>query len=147
MWSLVPPGLRVYVILGLAAGLLAAGAWVGYRLGSGKADRERAAALTEALKERDRVLAERDLAFSADSRAALAMAAVREDLAKHAGAIQASIDSEPLVREVIREVNGQKFSCIERDAAAYRRVYNAAIDGTDPAATGPGDVPGTVPRQ
>jgi hypothetical protein len=118
------------VVLGstlVLGAVFAAGARVGYGYRAARADREALAASQEALA------AVRD-ASQGDARTALAMAGVRQDLARHAGAIEAAVASQPIVREVERVVDGKKVVCRERDAVRYRELFNAAVTGTEPAA-------------
>jgi len=95
----------------------------------------------------ERALAAGSAASQADSRAALAMAEIREELAAHTGEIQAAIAAQPLTVKVthVDPKTGIASTCDRRDIR-YRELFNAAVRGDHPPTAPTGDVLGAVPR-
>jgi hypothetical protein len=121
---------RPGLLLGLAGGLIALGAWGGYRLGAGDAARAQTEALNAAVEARDRAIED-------DSRVALSLAGLRDELAKHRGTIEAQMAAMPLSKEIRYVVDGKTVTCDVRDVSAYRRLHDAAVS----RAAAPGVVP------
>jgi hypothetical protein len=68
-------------------------------------------------------------ARAADVAAAAELAGLRQDMAANALSFAQALKSKPLIKEVIREVNGVQVACHERDAARYHELFNQAVSG------------------
>ncbi len=122
--------MRLYVILAAVALFLGAGVYV-VQLQK-KANRVDAA--EEALKTaQDQFAANVDrLTKAAETNRQIAsdLAVFRGEQADFRTFFQQEIGKRPIVRETIREVNGQQVSCLERDPERYRVLFNSAVTGT-----------------
>jgi hypothetical protein len=68
-------------------------------------------------------------ARAADVATASELSAMRADMAANALTFAQELKSKPLIKEVIREVNGVQVACPERDAVRYHELFNQAVSG------------------